>query len=571
MIVVAPDPKQQPTAMHEKTLTALVERVQSMQAAQQNTPASNDGCDYAFFLKTKLENLRVGSDRWIEDVNMMSWAGAPLKNMYWRSCYSYILCSVVAGLEAAHQYWMSASKDPNINEVKTQQFVVTGTQGTGKSILCAFLGLVLDDYGWRVNYQYGPESFSFGQDQTQKNVLIWDGSAGGAMPILLGNKFLVMITSLKETQWHKLQQQNSWTNGKGNFIYIDPAPKEEVEAMGKRSEQVNANWKECFKYAGGVPRLCLLKASETKEIIDQACQEYVKIEDLSKLLSDLMENDNKMGPAGKIYPGLIAHFMPNIPFRENCQLVVASSYVGDKLREKVKVKEDMETRKAMSQMLQMPKARSFAGWIWEPFFSKKTSEKLGVTFVGCSLPAKEQPVRSLLQLKSSCYECIEYKDLADFENKVKSNKMHNAIFGKARKDNAAALDGIILTCSPTRVIGIQLCVSKSTHPVIEEGIEKLQRLFEVMKPETEKDNTAAEIWFVQPEECLDASFGFTSLQALTFTSQKELPEKAGSKRKRKGETVWRSNNKEVWSDKAKKVSQYVAQLCFHFHSHRQRP
>ena len=481
---------------------------------------------------------------------MMEWTNQYTKNVYWRSCYSYILCSVIGGLEDA---WMKQqrARAPNSkdNYSRTEQFAITGTQGTGKSILGALLGLVLSQaYGWLVEYQYGSEARSvrFGTLESTKRVIVWDEGAGGTLPQVSGC-FLVLVTSFKPEKWHYLAQQATWTKGNGNLVFINPTTQDETVAIleGCSTEDTRRG----FKYAGGVPRICLGGSKNAKEVIDLACEKFGTLRELPSSVDQLLIHDKPVeGGQKKLYPGLVAHFIPTVPFREDHHLEFASSYVGQKIREEVKIAREAQVRETLKSLLRMKKAHSLAGWIWEPLFSKKTSDKSSVHFIGCALPASDQPVHALLE-STSDYLPLEYQDLKDFVQKCKSTEHNKIVIGKATKDNAEACDGIIVKRNPLQVIGVQLCVSESKHAITEKGVEDLQTLHEALPTtQNEQKSPAAELWFVQPEECLEASFGFVSMQALKFKSAKTIS----------GRRLKSSNDPSYWSEKARKVRQYVS-------------
>jgi len=541
---------------------------QQEQQQQQQWVATNESFRlmhqdaFKFFFETKLGDLTLTDKRWIMNVHIMAWTTSVTNHVYWRSCYSNILCSVIGGLEHAFSKWKAASApDSTENIVRTEQFVITGTQGTGKSILGAFLGLVLSQaYGWLVKYQYGSESnvVTFGDKTSEKNVLIWDGSSGGEVPQNPGQSFLVMVTSYKAAKWSYIAQQGSWSRVQGNLIFINPTPEKEIEAIAQ-AQASSDGWKTQYEYAGGIPRICLLDRETAKDVIDKACEQFATLQKLPSSVDQLLQEDKTVNSRGqKVYPGLVAHFIPTLPFRADHQLAIASSYVGEKIRQEVKKAREKEVHETMRQLLQIKKARSLVGWIWEPFFSKKTLDKASVSFIGCALPAKNNRVSTLLE-STSDYVPLVYEDLEDFRKKFNEKGQKHTVIGKAKKDNAEAIDGIIVKRNPLKVIGVQLCVSESKHDVTEKGVEEIQQLHEAICGTAEEQTSpAAELWFVQPEECLEADFDFVSMQALKFKHPKQLPHESNNNRKRKRTAVLSSNQTSLWSDTAQKVTQYLA-------------
>ena len=53
------------------------------------------------FFDTDLRYLEL-TGRWFEGINTMTWTWTQLPDMYWRKCYSYLLCSIVGALEDAY-------------------------------------------------------------------------------------------------------------------------------------------------------------------------------------------------------------------------------------------------------------------------------------------------------------------------------------------------------------------------------------------------------------------------------------------------------------------------------------
>ena len=185
------------------------------------------------------------------------------------------MCSVIAGLEDA---WTNRQEAQERGDsiVRTEQFGITGTQGTGKSILGALLGLVLSQaFGWLFEYQFGLEkrSVRFGTAESTKKVI--DGSTG-EMPPQVSGWFLVLVISFEPAKWHYLAQQSTWKKSAGNFVFINPTSQTETKAMleGCSTEDTMKG----FKYTGGIPRIGLGGSKDAKELVDLACDRFATLE-----------------------------------------------------------------------------------------------------------------------------------------------------------------------------------------------------------------------------------------------------------------------------------------------------
>lgn len=503
-----------------------------------------------FFETTKLTTLKCDA-RWFQNIETLGWTSVQVNHMYWRSCYSYLLCSIVGGLEMAYNQW----KEPQGVTSRTQQFALTGTQGTGKSVFGSFLGLVLSEaYGWRVEYHYGQTSYSFGQAESTKIVMIWDGSEAkkSDLPPAGAGVFQVLVTSFNTHVWHNVAQQNSWTMVDGNYLFIDTVPKAEMADMAQGKHD---DWMENFKIAGGVPRICFASQS-TKDLIDSACDSFLKLPKLAKVLESLNTSDGETTTGEKIYPGLVAHFMPSMPYRESCHFGIASPHVLAKLHAEVAAAEEGEIHALLRDLLQMKKARSFAGWIWEPLFAKKLSKKQDITFVGCKLPATNEGAEVLLEEKIDKF--FLYNDNADLSTILKefmASTTLNVAIGKAKNDNNTAIDGVLIRRDPFRLTGLQLCVSQASHPVQAKGVIELQKLGSDLA-NIVRQTSLVELWFLQPEECLLSDFCFVSRQALEFTNAQSNRKEPTAKKLKS------SNNPDVWPEAVVQVVQRVVVPVF---------
>lgn len=99
------------------------------------------------------------------------------------------------------------------NDEKPLSMVLTGVQGTGKSVLGAFLALVFSQVGWRVTYRWGNTAYTFGGDivNAKKKITVWDASEQGPS-ITAGSGYFLIVSSCDEKRWHELAQQESWSD-----------------------------------------------------------------------------------------------------------------------------------------------------------------------------------------------------------------------------------------------------------------------------------------------------------------------------------------------------------------------
>ena len=187
----------------------------------------------------------------------------------------------------------------------------------------------------------------------------------------------------------------------------------------------------------------------------------------------------------------------------------------------------------------------------DPSFQKKVFDKSSLSFIGCTLPANDQSISTLLE-STWDYFPLEYEDLNEFVQKFSDSAADSQIvIGTAKKDNAEAGYGILIKRDPLKAIGLQFCVSASQHVVTEKGVEDLQTLHEALPTtQNEQKSPAAELWFVQPEECLETSFGYVSMQVLKFKSATTITGSQG--------VLKSSNDPSYWSEKARKVRQYCS-------------
>ena len=457
-------------------------------------------------------------------VERMEWLDVQIPLVYWRQCYSYILCSTIAFFEKVHKEFSEAADD-EVREYNSM--ILTGVQGTGKSILGAVIGLFISKvFHWEVHYWWKGEDFCFGTPGEEHKVIhIFDISQG--KPENYPTGFVLIVSSTNKERWKDLAQQQSLSFLFGNYCFIDPAPEKEVEAMaagrGKNSRDKAAKIREArkaFKYVGGVPRLCLrITADVAKEKVDGALAEFSIMNVINKL-SALDDAISEANPGMKIYPGLVGHVFPTNSFRNDYEIQAPSPYIGRGLAQKTEEKSDKKLQQIMSDLLDIPKACGFAVWIWEPLLSKKMSgQDANISIVGSALPvnAGDPSIEVLLQVHASAVDFVEFGSMTEFKEKAgtKAGECKNnfCLFAKATSDYFAAIDAVILFREENRfvVAALQLTVAEKYHSVLQSMILEFMDACSSIynsKPEPQ-------LWFIQPEQSL-SYFGFVNVQAMEF-------------------------------------------------------
>ena len=340
--------------------------------------------------------------------------------------------------------------------------------------------------------------------------------------------FVLIITSANKDRWHDVTQQQNASEVFGNYCFINPAAEREVEAMAARPE-INPRDREAralearkaFKFVGGVPRLCLPAVSNpdlAKRAVDGALAEYSIMGMVKKLavLDDAISNS----PAGlKVYPGLVGHIVPTNPFRNDFEIQAPSPYVARCLAEKEKDESDKNLQQLMRDLLQIPKARGFADWIWEPMFTKKMGgQEAHISIVGSVLPVNiaNPSIEVLLEVPASAINFITFETMANFEleaQKLTKDKEGDfCVFAKATSDSFAAIDAVIMFRKEKRFViaGLQLTVAEKYHSVLQSMIIEFIDTCSRIGKEID-----AQLWFLQPEQSL-SYFGFVNLQAMEF-------------------------------------------------------
>eukprot|EP00978_Attheya_sp_CCMP212_P004125 scaffold8909_cov31-Attheya_sp.AAC.1 len=130
--------------------------------------------------------------------------------------------------------------------------------------------------------------------------------------------------------------------------------------------------------------------------------------------------------------------------------------------------------------------------------------------------------------------------------------------GKAQHDNNSPIDGVLIVVKSEiiLVIGLQNTVAAKSRSTLEKGLLDLQALSEDFTGHLRSCKITTEIWFLQPEGCLEADFCFISSQPLDFEKARAP---AGEHKRKK---VKSSNDREYWKEKAREVKQFVAIATF---------
>jgi hypothetical protein len=307
----------------------------------------------AFFDKTALSQLKFEDEEsFFMQVDTLQWTTSGLSVAYWRACYSYILCSVIGGFEAAYKNWKEA-KEQKHAVINGLTMALTGVQGTGKSVLGSFIALVMAKaFGWRVIYKWGDLTHTIGNPTpTDKIISILDFSSNTTKRS--NTYFGLFVSSCNSERWKSEAQQESWDT-QGNLVVIDTVPTPELVEMGGRMRKKSAKeMKDVARIAGGVARLCLLPGDDaTRSLVDSAVKSLDLLTSVSRLngLSDPLDTDNGV----KLYPGLLVHVVPTDPFRNQFVLQVSSEYVAKSISAKIEESITNEMQKLMVALGVLP-------------------------------------------------------------------------------------------------------------------------------------------------------------------------------------------------------------------------
>ena len=531
----------------------------------------------SFFDSTKVSHFKFNSENsLLMDINALDWTRSTLKGTFWRSCYSYILCSIIGAFEAAYKNRIDAQNDPNATEINGMSMALTGVRGTGKSVLGSFIALFMARvFGWQVDYFWGSVSYSFGRKiSNQKVIGVMDFSTTQIYNNADDYFFVLFVSSCNSERWKSVARQETWAN-RGNLIFIDTSPLSEMEYMLNRKiakEELEKN----FNVAGGVPRLCGEPSSSTKEVVDVALRQ-LNLAESAKDLANLQDPVYTGGGAGeaKFYPGLLLHAVPTDPYRNQFHLEMSSQYVKKRTVDLLKDRQESDIQKLLKYLVQIPEARGFAGIIWEPLFTSKARNGKGkLRVAGAKLPLSSTPEPEMLfDVPLSSIARSNFKTLDDLVEQIKRVDQNGAIFAKAMDDNFLAIDGVLIFVEGSDYVfaGLQMTVARSERVLVEDGVVSFSRFVDRVKDKCNGMTCQKQIWFLQPEECL-LDFDFTNMQALAFKEPRyastgdPVPSSSGRKRRmtewygdyKTGEPKNQSNKPEYWAEEAKVVTQYVA-------------
>lgn len=485
----------------------------SVQQQQQPLPKINVVESMEAFFNQKVLDLKLNEDLFIV-VERMRWFVSEISEIYWRQCYSYILCTTIAFFQDAYDSYANAK----VSEPRCKRaMALTGVQGTGKSVVGAVIALFMANaFGWRVHYAWGKQTHIFGNSQNKVIHIYNLSQKGTTAQIDFSATFILLVTSANELRWHDLAQQQSWNEMSGNYCFIDPATKEEVVAMGAargRAAQAEA----VYKVVGGVPRLCLEIDEAAATSVVKSAVETFSVDATVKKLSVLNDASFGFTPGTKLYPGLLGHIYPTNAFRNSFRIEVSSPYVARAIYEKKEAEADKDVQGLMNDLLEIPKARSFGGWLWEPLLTKKIAgDSSTITIVGSTLPIAEPPdTQVLLQMPVNRIAFFEFEDMSDFKTKAEEklkNQGDICVFAKARSDTFAAIDAVIIIRNGDilTIAALQMTVAERYHPVQQATLLRF-----VTTCKAFQTGVVIQLWFLQPEKSL-SYFGFVSVQALVF-------------------------------------------------------
>ena len=541
------------------------------------------------FFQTKLDDVKFeNDDSFVLNFQTLQWTRESLAYIYWRACYSYILCSVIGAFESAFDRRRQAQR---AKHAKIQGFsmVLTGVQGTGKSVLGSFIALVMAKvFNWCVTYQWGNQKHTTPKNlkHPEKCIAIRDLSTGGSSSD--DAIFELLVSSCNKDRWHYQAQQETWTTGKGNMLFINTAPPDEIDRISRRWGSDHSEATQNFEKAGGVTRLCLESHKDVKARIDTAFKEF-DLTDAVKQISQLLDKTHS-NSAKKTYPGLLVHAVPIDPFRNQWTLRPSSKYVALRIASLVEKSRESEIHKLLKSLIEIPKARGFAGWIWEPLFTKKMKLHCTLCINGAELPiAKATSLRRLYEGQIETTDVFETYD--DFVRKClnwiskgsKFGKASRSMIVKAKNDNFTAIDAILVLLRTENgqqqitVAGLQMTVAQTKHELKEKGLDDFSVAVETIKKVhgNQVSSVTKEIWFLQPQEYID-TFGFVKLQPIKFEQPRfPAPQDLGTSRsgrkRRKTENFATivtepgkktSNYPNYWPPHMRDTKQFVAIVSF---------
>jgi hypothetical protein len=544
------------------------------------------------FTNTKLSALkRINDSRVFHVPDFLGWTAAPVPFIYWRNCYTYLLCSLIAGLEKAFIAHVKGKGE------KPASFVVTGTQGTGKTVLGVMTALVLREcFGWKVNYFGNSRQFEFGEAaEVGKQVDIFD-LCDAQRNLEPRNLHTVYFTSCNESRWHqRAQVANMRING-GHFLFIDVLSEEETVEAACQIANNNGSGKAvdvnkvrgCFKKAGGIARFCFSGEPSDTEKVDTAAKEFLTVENgrtsaLKAAIEKLVDMNDAVGSDKKTYPGLVLHCVPQSRSKHCFSLKFATPEIRKKLFKALEKVSNDAIETLLTNLMKRGESRGLAGVVYEEWVnSHVTDTRRGgkLYFAGSSLPFTS-PSTSTSGV--NCHEfatedlrAICFKDFDDLTKQLTqlNNSVWKPIYGFSRTRIHEAIDGILLFKHRDKLVlaGIQYTTAAERHPVSEAGVLLLANCAQAVGAET------IELWFTQPRQCLEAGASLiVKLQPLKFSNPKvrKIPAEKGKKLGKAAKKVSSfpktekevrthiksSNKKGYWHPDAQTVNQFVMVTC----------
>jgi hypothetical protein len=230
------------------------------------------GSHARFFRKTELSQLTFeADDSHFIKMEAMEWTREKIDAVYWRACYSYILCSTIAFFE------------DGVTSNKKRSMALTGAQGTGKRVLGSIIALVMAKAcDWHVKYTWNSTTCSLGDEESGKIIHIVDFSVGS--PFAPDDDNILFVSSANESRWHDFAQQETWSELAGNFCFMDTVSHVEMKAIAARQGCNDADTDHNYNLAGGDIRICLEPREAVERLIAGAVANFEPRDVLSKLL-----------------------------------------------------------------------------------------------------------------------------------------------------------------------------------------------------------------------------------------------------------------------------------------------
>jgi len=560
-----------------------------------NTPliSSNNDKMFRFFSNTKIKELEFDPEtKLIKMPGMLSWTGlknktSGIEHVFWRECYSHALFSLIGGLQESHS---SRKAEPAL--------IVTGNQGTGKSVLGAIVALFLNQcFGWTVNY-YGDGDTNCvmkpinDANASGKTADLYDLSSTSTHVYNSDNHILV-FSSCNADRWKEIEGIRKLSIASGSYFFIEPFSKDELKQFAASmvsAKVLHFTEKQPFvsnhDILGGVIRYCFDSASDAQRNMEDAFARYEKshLTDASTSLANWDDVKDQPTVVGKKdYPGMVLHVIPMGIERHEYTLQFASVWVEEEIRDHVRNVKAHDIEKILESFMYFEQSRGLAGVLFEMWMNVALNLRdFELRFIAKNLPIKSYSMTSILCLPTDLTENFTFENFGDMEQKldgfVKSfthKQTSSVAIGMAAKMNQDTIDGVLLCYYKSEstseklpgmrpfmdalatqtgiawekntliLIGLQLTTARRDHPLLEEGVENLQACGAAIGA------AKTFIWFVQPKKCLGKGY-IRNQQALKF------PNSTDTTGKRKQARPKQSNDQALWSENAREVSQMVA-------------